>query len=350
MKIKLYKNEDFMKIFVPDYYNKFKCIADKCSDSCCIGWAIEIDGATAEKYRCLEGDRKDELMATLDTSDGLCFKCDSSGRCKNLDQRGLCQIITRLGEDYLCQICRDHPRYFNCYHGRCEGGLGLACEVAADLVLSIDSLPEITTAESDDFVYLGEENHRFAFLARDYFLSLLFDEGSTMEHRIGRLWSLSFAADEALFDIICGTLDDDAPAEGLLSEIPEMPFDLSAFIKENLPIFRDLEVLTPDFSDRMDAAIEKATSTDGFIKFLGENSAYLRNLTYYFIHRYLVSDDICLSDNMTLAVSCALAVMSLVYASQDRTHAAFITEAKDFSKNIEYSTENIENLLEKIMF
>lgn len=339
-----------MKIFVPDYYNKFKCIADKCSDSCCVGWAIEIDGATAEKYRGIEGDIKDKLMATLDTSDGLCFKCDSSGRCRNLDERGLCKIITTLGENYLCQICRDHPRYFNCYHGRCEGGLGLACEVAADLVMSIDSLPEITTVESDDFVYLGEENHKFAFFARDYFLSLLFDEGSPMEHRIGRLLQLSFAADEALFDIICGTMDD-TPAETLLAGIPTLPFDLSAFIKENLPIFRDLEVLTPDFSTRMDAAIEKATkSTDGFIKFLGESSAYLRNLIYYFIHRYLVSDEMYLLDNMTLAISCALAVMSLVYVSQDRTHTAFITEAKNFSKNIEYSTENIENLLEKIMF
>ncbi len=338
-----------MKIFVPDYYSKFKCIADKCSDSCCIGWAIEIDGATAEKYKSLNGDAGAELMANIDTEDGASFKCDPSGRCRNLDERGLCKIITTLGEDYLCQICRDHPRYFNCYHGRCEGGLGLACEVAADLILSIERLPKIHEVESDDFVYLGEENGKFVFSARDYFLSHLFDESADIEARIGRLLQLSFAADELLFDIICGTVDENITAEKLLADLPRVPFDFLEFIRESLPIFRGLEVLTPDFSIKMDAAIGKATkSAPEFIEFLRENTVRLRNLTYYFIHRYLVSDDLCLSDNMSLAISCAIAVMALVFASQDKTHRGFITEAKDFSKNIEYSTENIEALLERI--
>lgn len=32
-----------MKILKPFYYDDFKCIADKCIDSCCIGWRISID-------------------------------------------------------------------------------------------------------------------------------------------------------------------------------------------------------------------------------------------------------------------------------------------------------------------
>ena len=33
-----------MKLRVPDYYDEFQCIADKCSDNCCIGgWEIDID-------------------------------------------------------------------------------------------------------------------------------------------------------------------------------------------------------------------------------------------------------------------------------------------------------------------
>ena len=27
----------------PDFYDSFKCIADKCTDSCCIGWEIDVD-------------------------------------------------------------------------------------------------------------------------------------------------------------------------------------------------------------------------------------------------------------------------------------------------------------------
>ena len=49
-----------MKLSVPLYYKSFKCIADRCRHSCCIGWEIDVDSATMEKYRTLnEGYGKD---------------------------------------------------------------------------------------------------------------------------------------------------------------------------------------------------------------------------------------------------------------------------------------------------
>ena len=30
-----------MTVTVPSYYKDFKCIADKCRHSCCIGWEID---------------------------------------------------------------------------------------------------------------------------------------------------------------------------------------------------------------------------------------------------------------------------------------------------------------------
>ena len=35
-----------MKNYQPDYYNNFKCIADKCSITCCQEWKIAVDDAT----------------------------------------------------------------------------------------------------------------------------------------------------------------------------------------------------------------------------------------------------------------------------------------------------------------
>lgn len=32
-----------MKIRVPDYYDEFECIADKCTDTCCAGWQVDVD-------------------------------------------------------------------------------------------------------------------------------------------------------------------------------------------------------------------------------------------------------------------------------------------------------------------
>ena len=42
-----------MKLYAPKYYKNFKCIADRCPHSCCIGWEIDIDRTTLTKYESL---------------------------------------------------------------------------------------------------------------------------------------------------------------------------------------------------------------------------------------------------------------------------------------------------------
>ena len=42
-----------MKNYQPDYYNNFKCIADKCSITCCQEWKIAVDDATNRKWKKL---------------------------------------------------------------------------------------------------------------------------------------------------------------------------------------------------------------------------------------------------------------------------------------------------------
>ena len=39
-----------MKKIMPRFFADFACIADKCTDSCCIGWEIDIDEETAKAY------------------------------------------------------------------------------------------------------------------------------------------------------------------------------------------------------------------------------------------------------------------------------------------------------------
>ena len=38
-----------MKITAPDYYSQFKCIADQCRHTCCVGWEIEVDDEGLER-------------------------------------------------------------------------------------------------------------------------------------------------------------------------------------------------------------------------------------------------------------------------------------------------------------
>ena len=55
-----------MKTFVPNYYKDFKCIANRCKHSCCVGWEIEIDDNTFKKYSAVKGEFAQRLKTNID--------------------------------------------------------------------------------------------------------------------------------------------------------------------------------------------------------------------------------------------------------------------------------------------
>ena len=133
-----------MKLFAPEYYKDFVCIADRCKHSCCVGWEIPVDDESAERYEALTEGYGDFVRRSLDENeDGRCFSMMPDGRCVHLDGRGLCKMITSLGEDMLCDICREHPRFYNITPRGAEVGIGASCEEAARLILDSDCFDTI---------------------------------------------------------------------------------------------------------------------------------------------------------------------------------------------------------------
>ncbi len=125
-----------MELQAPRYFEKFKCIADKCCHNCCVGWEIDIDEEAKARYAQTAGEIGSLIRAGIvSDEDGAHFALCSDGHCALLDDRGLCRIITALGEGALCEICREHPRFYNVVGDRMECGLGAACEEAARLIL-----------------------------------------------------------------------------------------------------------------------------------------------------------------------------------------------------------------------
>ena len=125
-----------MLLRVPEYYRQFQCTASACPDNCCIGWEIDIDPESEARYRQIEGPFGDRLRdAIRREGETACFRLNGE-RCAMLNGDNLCDLILHLGEDALCQICTDHPRFRNYWSDRIEIGLGLACEEAARLMLS----------------------------------------------------------------------------------------------------------------------------------------------------------------------------------------------------------------------
>lgn len=131
-----------MKVYYPSYYKEFKCIAEKCRHSCCVGWEIFVDDETLEKYKSLPDGN--EILCHINDGE---INLSESRRCPFLRQDGLCRIIAEHGEGFVSVICREHPRFYHRVCGRVEGGLGASCEEVARIILSSDSYSEFYASE-----------------------------------------------------------------------------------------------------------------------------------------------------------------------------------------------------------
>ena len=136
-----------MTLYAPKYYKDFHCIADKCTHSCCIGWEIDIDPDTLEKYKALSDGYGLVVKNSISYEGDPHFKLGCGDRCPHLNEKGLCNIILGIGEDHLCNICREHPRFYN-FTSVAELGIGMSCIESARVILSAD--------EYDTFYEIGE--------------------------------------------------------------------------------------------------------------------------------------------------------------------------------------------------
>ena len=161
-----------MNIYAPAYYNKFKCAAGKCCHTCCAGWEIDIDETALEKYGGLSGEFGEKLRGSIDRADVPHFRLEEGEKCPFLNSAGLCDIIINLGEEYLCDICRDHPRFRNFWSDRIEIGLGLACESACRLILPDPEPLRIVLLEGEDAKNLNDQERYLMDVRADMLASI----------------------------------------------------------------------------------------------------------------------------------------------------------------------------------
>ena len=137
-----------MKLYAPAYYSRFACIADRCTHTCCVGWEIDVDEQSLQTYSTLSHPYGRVLRESISTEGTPHFRLGEGERCPHLEPGGLCRLILELGEEALCRICREHPRFYNDTSRGREVGLGMACEEACRLILTSD--------DYDEWIVLGE--------------------------------------------------------------------------------------------------------------------------------------------------------------------------------------------------
>lgn len=289
-----------MNLIMPDYYAQFSCIADRCRHNCCIGWEIDIDEDTLKKYSCVTGELGQRLNSNISLDGGAHFVL-SNERCPFLNELGLCDIITQIGNEYLCQICADHPRFRNFFDNRVEIGLGLCCEEAARLILSNENKVKLNFRDFDDDF--------FSF--RQSVFEILQDRSVSIDERFEKML------------LICGS-----------NEKPKAIFEWVEF-------FKKLERLDNSWDNLLDS-IE--VGVDYVPK---EFDIVFEQLAVYFVYRHFSNFDasIC-APFVCLSVKFIRAICAAKFLHQKTLTILDIAEvARMYSSEIEYSDENLDALL-----
>ena len=138
----------------PNYYNKFKCIADKCEATCCAGWQIVIDEDSLGQYETEERPYGEILRQRIDWEEGV-FKQDRRKHCAFLKEDGFCEMYQELGEESLCMTCTNYPRHIEEFENLREITLAISCPEAARIILEqkepVTFLEEETDEEDEEF-------------------------------------------------------------------------------------------------------------------------------------------------------------------------------------------------------
>jgi len=315
-----------MLIRVPDYYDKFRCLAGACPHSCCEKWEVVVDEDTARRYLSVPGALGEKLRAELrcDADGDWCFPLNG-GRCPFLDEENLCQIHRELGQEATSVTCREHPRFTEDYGAFREITLSASCPAANDLLLGSTAPLGFVEWETDEPGEEADEWLAFLLPIRERMLALLADRTAPLDRRLAALLTYAAAAQEVLDDERMEEL------ERLLVPAAEGGVVLPGAAWDALAA---LEVLEGDWPDLLSRAKTAAPA--------GEE-ALLERIAVYFAFRYLLK---AVNDGDLLSRA-QFVVLSVCAAARLAGVCGLGEALRRFSCEIEHSDENVERLLEQ---
>ncbi len=338
-----------MKLIKPRFYDDFICIAERCTDNCCIGWEIDIDPVSLERFDKVGGEFGERLRAAIHRRADVCtFAFGEGERCALLREDGRCELILHEGEDSLCDICALHPRYFGWYNGIKEAGLGLCCEEICRLMFA-DRAP-LTFTESE----IGEEWEencseellQYLIAARARLFSILQNREHSFADRLVSAADFVRAVQECLDNGELNIPDIQLSQ----AEKPETR-DIAAVIKGLIHLWNRTESIGAEWdahAERIEANCEQlAAAFGGFLEKSSEEMWRYEHLAVYFCYRYFLNGvfEGEIVSRFGFAIMSVLAVaLSDCLSDIDGclTDWQRILNLKLYSKQMEYSEDNLE--------
>jgi len=194
----------------PAFLNKFTCIGDKCEDTCCKGWNMQLGNVMRQHY----ADKAPELLdAVAGDKDNYIMRRDpQSDYCVKFDS-GLCGILKQYDDNFLGDACYFYPRATRALGETITMTAALSCPEVARLALfdqdafteNTLEIPRLPTSLGD---YLPEGlSNAQALATHRAFLQKALDTSVTPERALSQI----FAASESLQNISIASWADAAP-------------------------------------------------------------------------------------------------------------------------------------------
>lgn len=332
-----------MILRTPDYYKDFHCIGSPCKHNCCVGWGVDIDERSFSKYNNVVGAFGERLRHSMTIDDG-CYTFKMNGeRCPFLNDKNLCDIYINMGEESLCMVCTEYPRFGTQYGDLLEKGLGFSCEEAGRLILSHKEKVIFNDCE-----YFGESEETDEVLlnallkSRDTIMQILQNRDFQIEQRI--FLSLSYAKE------IQGHINANEPQSiSKVFALHEIPAHKSEYKTADmiLEFMGTLEAMEEDWQERINKVRNSFKNETDYLEKLNtlkiQGHEYVwEQIAVYFIYRYYLN---AMYDNDVYLKVCFTAVCLIVLramlASECSMELDTVVEAvRSFSANIEHSAAN----------
>ena len=335
-------------------FEGFVCKADKCKDNCCIGWEIDIDQVTLEKYKNYKGALKNRFEKDICYEDTPHFILGEGERCPFLNKDGLCDIILDSGEDMLCEICDKHPRFYEWLPGMTFEGYGIGCEKAAEMLISSDKPITFTETEIPD---TDVENQPDDMCETVYdvlkaSVAILQNRKAHFAYRLMTLLAFGSSVQNAVeaeqYDMIPQIISQYSDEDFVTSQyVNYMRFETDScgeLHHKLIDVYRSLENLDEKWHkhlallyDEFDIVVDCESKDD--------RSYIWENMAIYFLFRHLpasYNDDDFLSRIKFVIMSFLTNGLLMRVYLEDR----LVPMATMYSKEIEYSDENISILLD----
>ena len=165
----------------PDYYEKFQCIANRCTITCCQEWKIGVDNETNRKWKKLLPpdtvvDKKQNLSAYTVNKDGMrVIALDEKHRCPFLNEEKLCRLLCTYTDRVLSDTCTQFPREVHRFSTHEEETLMPCCPAVIDIWKD---------AKEIVFPKVDREYKDLLFAIREHMMELLEDSTQRLEDQL----------------------------------------------------------------------------------------------------------------------------------------------------------------------